>query len=221
MSFGITLAVATVGSAVAGSVIQGNATAKAQKKGAALQQSGLDALTRAEDETVGSDAYKAFTEMLTRLGQNPQTYSPADVANMKTRAAEEAFGEARSYQNAAWERAGAQGAYRDSSTRAGEARIGQALGGRLADINRQVDQDVARQRIADIAQFGSLLQGFFNLRQRSAESFANAAIGAGTQQAGYNASPFGDALKGIGLIGTSIGTAKKSDGSTAFGDLFG
>lgn len=231
MPIGAILGAVTAVGSIGGALAQGSATKKAQNRGASLQNQGLDALQSAQNDLLGSDPYKAFTSLLSQFSTNPNTYTPELIASIKGRAsdaAQQGYGEAM---NAAWDRAGAQGAYRDGSTRAGESRLGQQLGGRLADISRQVDEDAAKQRIADLAQFGSLLQGFFNLRSGPAQAYANAAIGVGTQQANYNASPFGDAAKGIGTLGMAIGSAPQpykydssgkitGGGGTLFGSMF-
>lgn len=227
----VALPLITAATAVGGSVLSANAAKGAQKRASNTQAQGIGVLQQAQDDTVGSDAYAGFMEAFTRFAQNPQTYSPEDIAGIKGRAGDAAVTGAQNFQNAAWERAGAQGAYRDSSTRAGEARVGQQLGGQLADISRNTDQMAALQRVQDLAQLGSLLQGFFNLRQGPSNALANAYIGVGNQQANYNASPFGDALKGLGTIGTAIGSANRpytynddgkitGGGGTLFGDLF-
>jgi hypothetical protein len=180
---------------------------------------------------LGSDPYKSFTALLTQFARQPNTYSPSDLAGMKARFAEDAVGSATATQGAAWERAGAQGAYRDGSTRRTEGRIAQRLGSDIAQGNRSVDQMAAQDRAESLARLGSLLQGFFNLRTGPAQAYANAAIGVGSNVAGYNASPFGDALKGAGALGVGIGTAQRpyqfdangniiGGGGTAFGDLF-
>lgn len=229
MSF---LAVGSAVGAIGGSLIAANASKSAQKKGASIQQQGLDALQGASDDLLGSDPYKSFTALLSRFAQQPNTYSPSDLAGLKARYAEDAVGGARAAQGAAWERAGAQGAYRDGSTRRTEGRIAQRLGSDIAQGNRAVDQMAAQDRAASLAQLGSLLQGFFNLRAGPAQAYANAAIGVGSNVAGYNASPFGDALKGAGALATGIGSSQRpyefdangnivGGGGTVFGSLFG
>lgn len=221
MSFAITASVIAAGGAIGGAVISANAAEDAQNRGMGLQQQGLNALGASQKDLLGSAPYMSFVDLMTQFSKQPQTFGPGDLESIKARATGEAHQGARNTTMAAWERAGATGSYRDGSTRAVEGRIGQQLGGRLGDISRQVDEMGARQRYTDLAQFGSLLQNLFQLRQGPAQAFSNAAIGVGSEQAGYNASPAGDALKGVGTIGTAIGSAKRSDGGTLFGDLFG
>lgn len=231
MSFAA-IAIGTTVASVGGALISSSAQSSAQKKGLSTQNRGLDALESAQNDTVGSDAFKNFMDAITAFSKNPNTYTPEAIAGIKGRLGDAAVTGAQNTQNAAWERAGAQGAYRDSSTRANEARVAQGLGGQLADISRSTDEMAAKQRIIDMATLGSLLQGAFNLREAPAQAFANAAIGVGSNQASYNASPFGDALKGLGTIGTAVGSAQRpytygpdgkitGGGGTGFGSLFG
>lgn len=228
MSF---LATAAVVGSVGGALISSGAQKSAQKKGLGIQQQGLAALDTASQDLLEGDPYQQFTAMLSRFAQRPETFSQSDLAGLKARYAEDAVGGAQAAQGAAWERAGAQGAYRDSSTRATERDIALRQGSMIAQGNRTVDEMAARQRSADIAQFGSLLQGLFNLRMGPAQSYANAAIGVGSNAANYGASPFGDALKGAGALAVGVGSSQRpyqfdangnviGGGGTAFGDLF-
>lgn len=226
MSFGITAAVVGIGGSIAGSIIQGNETEQAQNKAGNYQDAGLAALESSQKDLLGGAPYLAFQKMLADLGQQPFTYGPGDLESIKARMTDEAQIGARNFQNAAWERAGARGGYRDASTRRGETRLAVELGGRLADANRQVDELGRRTRQEDIVRFGQLLQGLFQLRQGPAQAFSNASIGVGTQQAGYDASGAADSLKGLGTLAVALGSAprpKNSDGSgggTLFGSLF-
>lgn len=211
--------IAAVGS-IGGSIISGSKTASQQRKASNLAGNAVDELKGVRDDFLASDPYKAFTALLSQYAQDPYTFDATDVANMKARAANEVHQGARNATMTAWERAGAVGGYRDGSTRAVEGRIGQQVGARLGDISRQIDTDAARQRIDDIARFGSLLQGYLQLRSAPSQNLANAYQGVAQQIAGYNASPFGDALKGVGTLATAIGSAPNSKGGTLFGDLF-
>lgn len=201
----------TAAASIGGAAISASGQKSAQKRGAGIQQQGLNALYEAQGDTVNSAGYQNFAELINAFSKNPRTYSDADLAGLKARYAEDAVVGARANQGAAWERAGAQGAYRDGSTRRTEGRIAQRLGSDIAQGNRSVDQMAAQDRVASLAQLGALLQGMFNLRMGPASAIANTSVGVGSNIAGYGASPFGDVLKGIGTLGAS----------GALGSLFG
>lgn len=195
----------TAAASVGGAALSASAQKGAQKRGANIQQQGLDQLYSAQGELVGGDAYQNFANLINAFSQNPRTYSQSDLAGLKARYAEDAVGGARANQSAAWERAGAKGAYRDGSTRRYESSMAQRLGSDIAQGNRNVDQMAAQDRVASMAQLGSLLQGLFNLRMGPASAIANTSVGVGSNIAGYGASPFGDVLKGIGTLGAAGG----------------
>lgn len=153
-----------------------------------------------------------------RYGQDPMTYSPEFVASQKARLAEDAVGGAKAATGQAWERAGAKGAYRDSSTRAAERNIGLRQGAMIAQGNRDVDAQARSTRAADLSQFGAILSALTNMRMQPLLAETSARLGAPVTQQG---NPFGNLLEGIGTISTALGTARQSGGGTAWGNLMG
>jgi len=150
-----------------------------------------------------------------RFAQDPMTYSPEQIALSKARFAEDAVGSAKATQGAAWERAGAQGAYREGATRRNEGRIAQRLGTDIAQGNRQVDETARRTRSADLTQLGALLAAVNQMRLQPLMAEAQARLGAPVTQQG---NPFGELLQGVGLLSAGFGTAAQRGGGSEWGN---
>lgn len=152
-----------------------------------------------------------------QYAQDPSTYSPEFTANLKARYAEDAQQGAKAAIGQAWERAGAQGAYRDSSTRANERNIGLRLGSDIAQSNRTVDEQARKSRASDVAQLGSLISALQQLRMAPIQAEASARLGAPVTQQG---NPFGSLLQGLGTVAAAVGTAPQKGGGSLWGNLF-
>ena len=163
-----------------------------------------------------------------RLSADPFTFDEATKANLKARYAEDAVQGGQSATKAAWERSGAIGGYRDSSTRAAERNIALRQGSTIAQGNREVDQAARASRGADVQQIGSLLSAINEMRLRPLLAETGARLGSLNVQASQN--PFQGALQTLGSLGVGIGTAQRpytftdgkvsGGGGTFFGDLF-
>lgn len=149
------------------------------------------------------------------FAKDPLTYSPEQIALSKARYAEDAVGSARATQGAAWERAGAQGAYRDGSTRRTEGRIAQRLGSDIAQGNRMVDEKARQTRAADLSQLGAIISAVQQMRMQPLMAEAQARLGAPVTQQG---NPFGELLQGIGVLSAGLGTAPQRGGGSQWGN---
>lgn len=198
-------AVPLIGAAasIGGALISSNSQKKAQNKAGGRIDAAVGELEGAKNDTLGGDAYKQFQNLVSSYAANPYTYSPEDIASFKANAAGSIQEASRGNINDLYTRAGARGGVRDSSTGAGVARESQRLGVGLAQSGRSIDQMAAQQRIADIAQLGQILQGFFNLRSAPSQAIAQAQLNAAPTTASFSANPFGDVLRGVGSMGAS------------------
>lgn len=152
-----------------------------------------------------------------QYAQDPQTYTPEFTEGLKARYAEDAQRGAKGAIGQAWERAGAQGAYRDSSTRATERNIGLRLGSDIAQNNRAVDEQARKSRTTDVAQLGSLIGALQQLRLAPIQAEASARLGAPVTQQG---NPFGSLLQGLGTLSAALGTAPQKGGGSLWGNMF-
>lgn len=177
----------------------------------------VDSLRDYRQQFEASPELAQLTSLLQGFSEDPFTYSPEFSENLKARYAEDAQSGAKAAIGQAWERAGAQGAYRDSSTRQNERNIGLRLGSDIAQGNRNVDEQARKSRATDITQLGALISALQGLRMGPIQAEASARLGAPVTQQG---NPFGSLLQGLGTIGAAIGTSPQKGGGTLWGNLF-
>ena len=159
----------------------------------------------------------ALTQALGNFSGDYQTYTPEFTAGLKARYAEDSQNGARNAIGQAWERSGAQGAYRDGSTRVAERNIGLRLGSDIAQGNRSVDEQARKSRSTDLATLGSLISALQSLRMGPIQAEASARLGAPVTQQG---NAFGALLQGLGTVAAGIGTAQQKGGGSLWGNAF-
>lgn len=177
----------------------------------------VDMLRDYRNEFEASPELASLLSAVQQYAQDPQTYSPEFSANLKARYAEDAQTGAKAAIGQAWERAGAQGAYRDASTRANERNIGLRLGSDIAQGNRSVDEQARKSRTTDLAQLGSLIGAMQQLRMAPIQAEASARLGAPVTQ---QTNPFGSLLQGLGTLSAAVGTAPQKGGGSLWGNMF-
>lgn len=211
----LAIPIAAVASSVVGGTLASKSQAKAQKRAGAQIEDAVNELSGAKDSVTSSPAYASFQSLFNNFAQNPETFSPTLLEEIKARQANALRDTYTNNLGDLWNRAGASGSYRDSSTRGAEGVLTQQLGGQLADMNRGVDVMAAQQRPQDVSQLLGMLQAFSGLQGSLSQPIANARLGAASQMANFTANPLADLLKGVGSIGTTLGTTD-TGGNTLF-----
>lgn len=181
MSFAITAAVVGAGAAIGGAAIAADSAEDQQEAGFAQTQRGVNELQRLRDSRA-SDPRLGFARMLaeSRL-RNPNPLGPEQVALLKAQNAGDANRAFTGATDAIRARAGASGSGRSGTTLGAQGRAAQALGGAIAQGNRDIDIRAAQSALqgeqAAMALFATLL----GLEEQPTRDIASAYAGQGAQ----------------------------------------
>lgn len=187
-----------------------------QKTASKYTKNAVGTLQAAQADLSQNPLYLLGQQLAQGYLQNPSTYSPELIAQMKSVANADATQAAHGAFNQFAERQGASGGYRSGATGEEAMRVAQDLGGAIQKGNTQIDAMAAQQRPIDIVNALNALYPMLQTQYGFSKDIANAYSGAATNPIWQQASPWAQVGQGVGSIGgTILGSAVPGGGSIA------
>jgi hypothetical protein len=165
-------------------------------------------LQQGQQQMLQDPLYLAGQQLAHSLMGHEQTFTPELVNQIKANRTGAMYDTYNAEVGAGLERAGAQGAYRDGSTRMFERNRAADLANSIGNMNQQVDIAAAGQRYPDLMNANSLYGSNLNQTYSWNRDIANAYGGAATNPRFGEPTATQSALGGLGGLAGALIPAK-------------